>query len=95
MRNATYLRCMSEAKKVLKEIFSLSFKGKKVTLGESVFRFTITIIFLSIAKFKFPLQSDSLDFLQTLIVCTVGIFIAKLTYPTFNRQLNQIKQRRD
>ncbi len=86
---------MSEAKKVLKEMFSLSFKGKKVTLGESVYRFTITIIFLSIAKFKFPLQSDSLDFIQTLIVCTVAIFIAEITYSTFNKRLNKIKLRRD
>ncbi len=87
--------CMSEAKKVLKEMVSLSFKGRKVTLGESVYRLTITIIFLSITKFKFPIQSDLMDFIQTFIVCAVGIFIAEMTYPAFNKRLNQIKQRHD
>lgn len=70
-------------------------KGKKVTLGESVYRFTITIIFLSIAKFKFPIQSDLMDFIQTFVVCAVAIFIAEMTYPAFNIRLNRIKQRRD
>ena len=85
---------MPAAKKVLKEMFSLSFKGKKTSRSESIYQLTILISMLILAKsIVFADQSD-LKLWQLMLVLFIGIFIAEMTFPRFNKVLARFKQRR-
>ena len=86
---------MPEAKKVLKEIFSLKLRGKKTSWSERIYQLAILLSMLIFARTIIFVDQSDLKLWQLMLVLFTGIFIAEMTYPKFNKILIRFKQRRD